>query len=406
MIIEADGGGATGAPEIEQVGSVSFQVAPGDPDAIDSAAVWHEQVSAQMGAHAGAITSASTQALSRWQGDAATAYSDLSSQMTAAFKANEVRAGDTAATMHSIARELDTYQQEGRSALRQAQHWVEQAIADRAKATTLKSELSQAQADLRSMTTPTGMDMHTGIDPAINDNSSQTTAQEAKVAQLQRQLTAATKVLQEDNLHIQQCDKRGQQAWQDAESAVSRFMTIPIEPIAAPPMPGTPTFVTPPHESFLDRAWHVMEDGGKDIVDGLVDGTKYVLNHPVLIDGVMIAAIVVFPEDGLLLVAVNGGADEGADGYQYATGEIDGEKFLEDTGTNVAITAGGAGAAKFGDTVVKMAGDAGEIPKGISPTNINRIVSIPTTGLSGVAAAGLVKKEGYNPDPPKDHDNG
>ena len=157
--------------DLEQVGSVTFQVAPGNAGAISDAAIWHEQISAQMSTHAQSITDATSTALSRWQGDAAASYQALSGRMTDAFRAGEIRAGETAQTMRSVAGELDRCQQEGTRALTQANDWLQKATQYYQHASDLKTKLDTATSHLSNLEGQ----MQTGIQISAHAGPSPTT---------------------------------------------------------------------------------------------------------------------------------------------------------------------------------------------------------------------------------------
>ena len=61
------------------------------------------------------------------------------------------------------------------------------------------------------------------------------------------------------NQEILKWDRRGHQAWEDAEDAVAAFTTIPVGQIAAPPMPGVPV-PAPTHSSggWLSSVGHFL----------------------------------------------------------------------------------------------------------------------------------------------------
>jgi hypothetical protein len=253
--------------QVKDVGQVHFVVAPGDPDAINSAATWHEDVSTQLYAHGSAVQAAAQSALTQWQGDSATAYSTLSGQVHQAFMDGHTRACYTAGVLRGISRDLDHFQQEGQRALQQAQRWIQQAEQAHAKVVALIPQVQAAQSTLQDdtsplMTGPFGMFPSPGVAAGIAQ------ADQAHLRDLQRRLRQAQQDLDDANREIERCDRRGQQAWEDAESVVRRFTTIPVGEITPPPLAGVPVYDVdvPQHHSWIHN---------------LLGGAAHAITHPV-----------------------------------------------------------------------------------------------------------------------------
>ena len=362
-------------PELEKVGSVTFQVAPGDPDAISGAAIWHEQISSQMNTHAQSITNATSAALSRWQGDAAASYQALSGQMTAAFKAGEIRARETAQTMHAIARDLDRYQQEGEHALKQGNQWMQKAAQDYQNASDLQTRLQSAKSDLAGlqaqMQNQTEISAHAGPSPNVGPLPGEISAAQTKVNTLESQLRQAKQTLHESNQQIRKWDHRGQQAWEDAEDTVARFTTIPVGQIAPPPMPGVPV-PAPTHSSggILGALGHFfggvpgdLDSAGKWVIHTAPGVLLKAGEYTLLTASGPVGVLVVTTVEGTKLVSALTGKTIGVCLGGSAQGggvEVQGTACLESTpdgGSAVMLTGGGGvgvgtGASGFGGVLV------------------------------------------------------
>ena len=368
--------------QIENVGSVTFVVAPGDPSALRGAAVWHEQVSEQMGAHADTIGNVAAQATSRWSGDAAASYAELSTRMHAAFKAGEYRAGDTAQMLHSISGQLAHYQDEGKHALKQATHWVEVTTKDIKAALkcqtdyeNAKTELANARAHMTFAGRQTGYD---SVDPTeLGGMQTQVAAAETKVQNTRHALEQAAFLVHEDNQTIDYWNRVGAQAWEDARQAVQQLISIPVGPITPPPMPGTPVLVPPP-ASTLQQTLGWVQD---------------VLTDLATVAGVATAFTFWIPGVGEVTgtVAAGAGAVSAATGWmQY----FDGSGSLEDA----LIDSGGAlagGGSKFLDGL----GNGLEAGGDVGTSKIYHAVSGQIGGAGAVVSGGEQTKHYLDDDP-------
>jgi hypothetical protein len=249
---------------IESIGEIHFQVAPGDACQIDSAAVWHEQISEQMGTHARSISDAADASLGKWDGEAAAAYKGLAHDMVVRYEGGQARAGATAQMLRAISAKLRHCQEDGTHALNQAEHWVEQATKDYSLACEAKARFEQAEADYLKATE--AYDNATRSQPtgtwvtnpsSLGSYSAAVTEATTRLHRAEAEFKRAAQTLHDDNLEIGKWDRRGEQAWDDALDAVQGFTGLPAGPIPTPPMPGIPVPAPPPPESIYQKALHI-----------------------------------------------------------------------------------------------------------------------------------------------------
>lgn len=217
-----------------------FTVAPGDPAALSAAAGWHESVANGLSAHANTIRSAASSASDFWQGEAASAYQSLSGAMAFGFEMAATKSADAATIYRRLAAEVDRCQQEGRRALRQAEHWCDQVIADNRRVTTAQHEVQTAQEQVRTATRELST---AAASPDANGHARVAGAQAAlraaqdRLHRAQTALRAAQRDLDHANDQLRSWDRRGQAAFEDAERAVAQVTGLPVS-IQPPPMPG------------------------------------------------------------------------------------------------------------------------------------------------------------------------
>lgn len=225
------------------------QVATGDPGQLQDAAAWHTSLANGLEAHAATVSHAAGGLASAWNGEAAASYQQLSTIVAAHFRAGADRARTAAVTLRRFASELERCQREGRAALRQAEHWVQEIGRDEAKlrtaqtaVTNARNAVTRAQHDL---TVAAGAGAAAGKLTAAAGR--ELTAARHQLTQAQAQERAAQRALTDARNQLTHWQAVGARAWHEAQTAAERAsgslapLSVPPPPLAgAPAAPGGP----------------------------------------------------------------------------------------------------------------------------------------------------------------------
>lgn len=264
-----------------------FEVAPGDPDQIGQAAAAHAQLANVLEYQYGEINGAAGSVIGAWNGAAAQSYQSLSSYTAGHY----MRAGETA---NQVAQGLRLYaqilrqcQDDGKLAMRQTEHWIEEEAMWAKKLVEAEQAITAAQ---NTITDNSGAlyDPHGAgaFSPTIDATA------HAAVIVAQGQLQQAQGDARKAAFQVEYCkqevlrfQQRGRQAWEEAVGAAESATGVVDIHITPPPLVGyivPDKFIDPSsHHSFFSL--HTLEDGATwvwDRVKGGFNGALAAAEHP------------------------------------------------------------------------------------------------------------------------------
>jgi hypothetical protein len=218
-------------------------VAPGDPSRLSAAADWHAQTATALEYHAGTLSGAAASLAGSWDGQAATAYQQLSVDVEAHFHIAAGTSRMAASALRRYSAELERCQREGKQALDQAIYWLTQARSGYAKLIAAQGRVVVCEAAV------------IGAEVEVAGSSASGPAGASARAAAEERLTAARRALdqaQQDERTAQRAfnhaehqltmwQHRGDRAWEEAEVAAVNA-TGSLEPlnVVPPPLAGMP----------------------------------------------------------------------------------------------------------------------------------------------------------------------
>src|ERR1700744_2933210 len=99
-------------------------VAPGAPDSLASAGAWHHKLASTLESHSSLIKSTASVLLTGWTGDASKQYQSLSATISGHYEVTAEEARAVGSALKRFSSELGNAQGEGRVALKNAIHWM------------------------------------------------------------------------------------------------------------------------------------------------------------------------------------------------------------------------------------------------------------------------------------------
>src|SRR6201986_3848329 len=202
-------------------------VATGDPDSIASAGAWHPKLASTLESHSSLIKSTAGVLLTGWTGDASKQYQSLSATMAGHYEVTAAEARAVGSALKKFSAELGSAQGEGRGALKNAIHWMNEvndwqnklSAAEKAKAaaearvkTAMQAVVAANHAAMAPQTSP-----HAGA--AVTQANNNLNAARNALAKAQNDEATATKNLKNSADHFTMWQKKGGKALEEAEKA-------------------------------------------------------------------------------------------------------------------------------------------------------------------------------------------
>jgi hypothetical protein len=223
-----------------------FSVAGGDPEALWCASSRLQMTADGLDEHAGTVRGAALVLLGSWNGLAALAYQDLSQLIAEHFHDAAGASRTASATLRRYSLELARCQQEGRTAVAQAEHFLQEIRIDTARLEAAVQAVRDAESELRlargqatraAAAGPLGA--HAAAAAEIRASAAQTA-----LASAQADEQAAIRALESAREELAYWQARGRAAWEEAQSAgaqatgsvaVATMTAPPVAALAAPP---------------------------------------------------------------------------------------------------------------------------------------------------------------------------
>ena len=202
-------------------------VATGEPGHISAAGDWHHRLATTLESHSSLIKSTASVLLTGWNGDASKQYQTLSTVMSGHYEATAEEARAVGSALKRFSAELGNAQGEGRVALKNAIHWMNEvnewqdklAAAEAAKAaaqTRVKTAMSAVVAANHAASAPGAAPAAAGAAQRANSNLQ---AARNALAKAETDESTATKNLKNAANHFTMWQKKGGHALQEAEKA-------------------------------------------------------------------------------------------------------------------------------------------------------------------------------------------
>jgi hypothetical protein len=222
-------------------------VATGEPDTISAAGDWHHRLASTLESHSSLIKSTASNLLTGWNGEASKQYQTLSAEMSGHYEVTAAEARSVASALKRFASELGSAQGEGRVALKNAVHWMNEvndwqdklAAAQVAKAAAEARVKTAMQAVISANHAASAPNAGAGAAGAVQTaNGSLQTARNA-LAKAETDEATATKNLKNAAKHFTMWQKKGGTALQNAEKAAGvAGLALGAVAISSPPVAG------------------------------------------------------------------------------------------------------------------------------------------------------------------------
>jgi hypothetical protein len=205
-------------------------VATGDPDKIDEAGGFHHAVAEKLEAHSALIRSTASFLLNGWNGQASKEFHIFSSDLSSHYEVTASEARAVGSALKKFASELGRSQGEGRTALKNAIHWMNEVNHWQNKLSDISKQQDVAETNI-----------HTAMLDVVAARSALSSAQDPKeipgltdrlntangtlasarqhMADLQNDQAQASKQWYNASEYFTTWQKKGGQALQDAELA-------------------------------------------------------------------------------------------------------------------------------------------------------------------------------------------
>jgi hypothetical protein len=216
-------------------------VATGNPDEISSAGHWHSALASKLEAHSSLIKSTASQLLTGWTGEASKQYQTLSAEMAGHYEVTAAEARSVASALKRFSSELASAQGEGRVALKNAIHWMNEVNNWQDKLAAAQGAKAAAETRVKTAMSAVVAANHAsaGGAGAVQQAAHNLSEARAALAKAETDESTATKNLKTAADHFTSWQKKGGQALQDAEKAAGvAGLALGAVAISDPPLAG------------------------------------------------------------------------------------------------------------------------------------------------------------------------
>ena len=222
-------------------------VATGEPDEISAAGDWHHRLATTLESHSSLIKSTASVLLTGWNGEASTQYQTLSTVMSGHYEATAEEARAVGSALKRFSAELGNAQGEGRVALKNAIHWMNEVNDWQDKLAAAEAAKAAAEARVRTAMSTVVAANHAASAPGAAPGAAgaaqkaNTNLQAARnaLAKAETDQSTATKNLKNAANHFTMWQKKGGNALQEAEKAAGvAGLALGAVAITSPPMAG------------------------------------------------------------------------------------------------------------------------------------------------------------------------
>ncbi|HEX3976034.1 MAG TPA: hypothetical protein VHW96_07195 [Solirubrobacteraceae bacterium] len=222
-------------------------MATGDPDTISAAGTWHHRLASTLESHSSLIKSTASVLLTGWTGEASKQYQSLSAVMSGHYEVTAAEARSVASALKRFSGELGSAQGEGRVALKNAIHWMNEVNDWQDKLAAAQAAKAAAEARVKTAMGAVVAAHHAASAPQAAPGAAGTVQQANRNLQAARNALAkaetdestATKKLKTSADHFTMWQKKGGQALEEAEKAAGvAGLALGAVAISSPPVAG------------------------------------------------------------------------------------------------------------------------------------------------------------------------
>lgn len=234
------------SPHPKPITDPGVTVATGDPEKLSAAGDWHHRLASTLESHSSLIKStAGTLLTSGWDGPAAKQYQGLSQTMSGHYEVTAAEARSVASALKRFSAELGSAQGQGRVALKNAIHWMNEvntwqnklAAAEASKAGAEQRVKTAMQAVIAANHAANAPHAGPGAAKAVQKANSDLQAARNALAKYQTEEGTAKTKLKNAADHFTMWQKKGGQALQEAEKAAGvAGLAVGAVAISSPPV--------------------------------------------------------------------------------------------------------------------------------------------------------------------------
>ena len=222
-------------------------VPTGDPGTISAAGSWHHSLASALESHSSLIKSTATVLLTGWNGEASKQYQTLSAEMSGHYEVTAAEARSVASALKRFSSELGNAQGEGRVALKNAVHWMNQVNDWQDKLAAAQAAKAAAEARVKTAMGAVVAANHAATVPqaagaavrAVQQATTNLQAARNALAKAETDESTATKNLKNAADHFTMWQKKGGQALEQAEKAAGvAGLALGAVAISSPPVAG------------------------------------------------------------------------------------------------------------------------------------------------------------------------
>ncbi|HWF74446.1 MAG TPA: hypothetical protein VG186_13945 [Solirubrobacteraceae bacterium] len=250
-------GGGPGVSVGVSPGATGIQVAPGDPGSLLASSSELARLGQMLEDHSSTVLETAGSLAPSWLGQASGAYQQLSSIVSAHFRAAAGTSRTAAASLRRYSAELDRCQREGMQAVTHAEACLKEIHDQTARLAAAQAAAGAAQGALntaRAQATTAGAAGPLGV-PLAAAADAQASIEQGRLTSAETEIQAARRALTHAHEDLTMWQGRGRRAWEEAQSAADQASgSLEALTIAAPPLAGvaalpllsaTPPFALP-----------------------------------------------------------------------------------------------------------------------------------------------------------------
>jgi len=234
-------GGGLGTTVDVSPGATGIQIAQGDPGALLGSSSQLVHLGEQLEAHSFTVINTAGSLAPSWSGEAAGSYQQLSSMVSAHFRAAAQTSRTAAAALQRYSSELDRCQREGMVAVAQAEACLKEIKTETTRlhdAETAQANAQGALSTARAEGTIARAAGPLGAPLAAVADGQATVAQGALTA-AQSDIQRATRALARAQEELKMWQARGLRSWEDAQNAANQATgSLQALTVVPPPLAG------------------------------------------------------------------------------------------------------------------------------------------------------------------------
>ena len=275
--------GDPSAPD-DPITDPGVDVATGDPDKIDEAGGFHHAVAEKLEAHSALIRSTASFLLNGWNGQASREFDMFSSDLSGHYEVTASEARAVGSALKKFASELGKSQGEGRTALKNAIHWMNEVNHWQNKLSDISEQQDAAETDIHNamvnviaarsaLSSAQDPKEIPGLADRLNTANGTLGSARAHMADLQNEQAQASKQWYNASEYFTTWQKKGGQALQDAELAAGvAGYALGVVAVNSPPVARVVNAALQGPSGSISGSVSAGLSGSKDYCSGVANG--------------------------------------------------------------------------------------------------------------------------------------